>query len=68
MIYRLSSLNFPPIFPAILAGKRGGKLSEEKRYIWNLINPIVDAIKEQISTSGATNFINITLNFKLQNV
>jgi len=29
--YRLSSLNFPPLFPAKIAGKRGGKLSEERR-------------------------------------
>ena len=29
--YRLSLLNFPPLFPAILAGKKDGKLSEERR-------------------------------------
>ena len=27
-LFRFSSLNFPPSFPAICAGKRGRKLSE----------------------------------------
>ena len=34
-IYCLSSLNFPFLFPAKIAGKRGGKLSEERRYMFH---------------------------------
>ena len=30
--YRLSSLNFPPLFTAKFAGKKSGKLSGERRY------------------------------------
>ena len=33
--YRLSSLNFPHLFPANFAVKRGGKMSEERRYLFN---------------------------------
>ena len=36
-MYRLYSRNFLPPFPAILARKRDGKLSEEKRYMSHLL-------------------------------
>ena len=38
-IYRLSSFNFPPLFPAEIARKRCEKLSEERRYNKNWIRP-----------------------------
>ena len=41
----LSSLNFPPLFPTKFAGKRDGKLSEERRYF--IINFYCKSISEK---------------------
>ena len=54
----------PIIIVSVLSKSRGsvhvhilnkGNINNARGYIRSYINPIVDAIKEQISTSGATN-------------